>query len=79
MTVNDWGWHVFDHDLPFGGCGDSGRGSYYGEEGCRELSHAKAEFKERWHSPARLFRPPYGTRVQRLVLRLYLGPRPDRR
>ena len=79
VTVDDWGWHVFNHDLPFGGSGTSGMGSYHGEEGFRELSHAKAVFKKRWFFPAGLFRPPYGTRVQRLVLRLYLGRPPDRR
>jgi hypothetical protein len=24
VTLNDWGWHVFQHDLPFGGVGNSG-------------------------------------------------------
>ena len=24
VTVDDWGWHVFNHDLPFGGIGNSG-------------------------------------------------------
>ena len=28
VTVGDWGWHVFNHDLPFGGVGDSGMGTY---------------------------------------------------
>ena len=41
MTINDWGWHVVNHDAPFGGIGNSGMGSYHGEEGFRELSHAK--------------------------------------
>ena len=77
VTVNDWGWHVFNHDLPFGGSGTSGMGSYHGEEGFRELSHAKAVFtRHRWF-PVALFYPPYGNLVQRLALRLYLG-RPPR-
>ena len=41
VSVDDWGWHVFNHDLPFGGIGNSGMGTYHGEEGFRELSHAK--------------------------------------
>ncbi|MFW1969747.1 aldehyde dehydrogenase family protein, partial [Acinetobacter guillouiae] len=41
VTINDWGWHVVNHDAPFGGIGNSGMGSYHGEEGFRELSHAK--------------------------------------
>ena len=73
VTVNDWGWHVFNHDLPFGGTGTSGMGSYHGEEGFRELSHAKAVFKRHRFFPVGLFYPPYGNLVQRLVLRIYLG------
>lgn len=73
MTVDDWGWHVFNHDLPFGGIGNSGMGSVHGEEGFRTLSHAKPILtRHRWF-PARLFYPPYGRWIQRLVVRLYLG------
>jgi coniferyl-aldehyde dehydrogenase len=73
VTLNDWCWHVFQHDLPFGGIGASGMGSYHGEEGFRALSHAKAVFRERRRFPIRLFHPPYGGLAQRLALRLYLG------
>jgi coniferyl-aldehyde dehydrogenase len=73
MSVNDWGWHAFNHDLPFGGVGNSGMGSYHGEEGFRELSHAKAIYKRHRFFPVGLFYPPYGNLVQRLVMRFYLG------
>jgi coniferyl-aldehyde dehydrogenase len=73
VTINDWGWHVVNHDLPFGGTGTSGMGNYHGAEGFRELSHAKAVFAERRWFPIELFHPPYGTWVQRLALRLFLG------
>ena len=73
VTLNDWGWHVFQHDLPFGGTGNSGMGTYHGEEGFRELSHAKSVFKRRRWFPVGLFYPPYGNLVQRLSMRLYLG------
>jgi len=76
VTLNDWGWHVFQHDLPFGGIGNSGMGSYHGEEGFRELSHAKAVFKRRRWFPIGLFYPPYGNIVQRLSMWLYLGKSP---
>jgi coniferyl-aldehyde dehydrogenase len=73
VSVDDWGWHVFNHDLPFGGIGNSGMGTYHGEEGFRELSHAKGTFKRfRWF-PMGLFYPPYGNLVQRLVFKFYLG------
>ena len=73
VTLNDWGWHVFQHDLPFGGIGASGMGSYHGEEGFRTLSHARSVFSERRFFPVALFHPPYGRLAQRLVLRLFLG------
>ena len=76
VTINDWGWHVFQHDLPFGGSGNSGMGTYHGEEGFRELSHAKAVFKRQRWFPIGLFYPPYGNLVQRLSMWFYLGKAP---
>ncbi|MNF80339.1 Coniferyl aldehyde dehydrogenase [compost metagenome] len=73
VTLDDWVWHVFQHDLPFGGVGNSGMGSYHGQEGFRALSHGKAVFKRQWWFPTQLFYPPYGRWVQRLALRFYLG------
>jgi coniferyl-aldehyde dehydrogenase len=73
VTLNDWGWHVFQHDLPFGGTGNSGMGTYHGQEGFRELSHAKSVFKRQRWFPVGLFYPPYGNLVQRLSMRFYLG------
>ena len=73
VTINDWGWHVINHDAPFGGIGNSGMGTYHGQEGFRELSHAKTVFKRhRWY-PIGLFYPPYGNWVQRLVLKVFMG------
>jgi coniferyl-aldehyde dehydrogenase len=73
VTMNDWGWHVLNHDLPFGGSGTSGMGSYHGVEGFRELSHAKSVFAEHRWFPIELFHPPYGRWAHRLVLRFYFG------
>lgn len=73
VTVNDWGWHVLNHDAPFGGVGNSGMGTYHGEEGFRELSHARTVFLRHRFFPIGLFYPPFGNAVQRLVLRLWLG------
>lgn len=73
ITINDWGWHVFQNDLPFGGIGPSGMGSYHGIEGFHALSHAKSVFRERPWFPMTLFHPPYGNWIQRFVVGLYLG------
>lgn len=72
VTVNDWGWHVVNHDAPFGGIGNSGMGSYHGEEGFRELSHAKTVFIRHRFFPTELFYPPYGTWLQKLALTFFL-------
>ncbi len=73
VTLNDWGWHTMNHDAPFGGVGNSGMGTYHGEEGFRELSHARTVFKRQRFFPTKLFHPPYGNWAQRLTLRYYLG------
>lgn len=73
VTINDWGWHVINHDAPFGGVGNSGMGTYHGEEGFKELSHTKTVFKRHRWFPIDLFYPPYGNWVQRLVLKVFLG------
>jgi len=73
VTVNDWGWHTINHDAPFGGVGNSGMGTYHGEEGFRELSHAKTVFKRHRFFPIDLFYPPYGNWAQRMVLKYFLG------
>jgi hypothetical protein len=67
------GKRTHNHDAPFGGVGNSGMGTYHGEEGFCELSHAKTVFKRHRFFPIGLFYPPYGNVVQRLALRLFLG------
>jgi coniferyl-aldehyde dehydrogenase len=73
VTLNDWGWHVVNHDAPFGGIGNSGMGTYHGVEGFRELSHAKTVFKRHRFFPSQWFYPPYGKLIQRLTLGFFLG------
>ena len=74
VTINDWAWHVINHDAPFGGVGNSGIGTYHGVEGFRELSHARTVFKRHRFFPVGLFYPPYGGLVQRLSLKWFVGP-----
>jgi coniferyl-aldehyde dehydrogenase len=73
MTVNDWAWHVFQCDLPFGGIGNSGMGSWRGTEGFLALSHGKSVFTEHRWFPVSFFRPPYTNLIQRMSLNLFLG------
>lgn len=41
-AINSCFLHFFNHNLPFGGVGDSGIGSYHGDRSFYELSHEKA-------------------------------------
>ncbi|XOV88336.1 MAG: coniferyl aldehyde dehydrogenase [Pseudomonadota bacterium] len=61
VTVNDVVMHVAMEDLPFGGVGPSGMGSYHGYDGFRTFSHAKAVYSQsRLVSKlASAMRPPY--------------------
>ena len=62
VTVNDVVFHVSMEDLPFGGVGPSGMGSYHGVEGFREFSHARSVYTQPKIDVAKLggFKPPYG-------------------
>ena len=44
VTTNDVVFHVSMEDLPFGGVGPSGMGSYHAIEGFREFSHHARAF-----------------------------------
>ena len=46
VTVNDVIMHVAQEDLPFGGVGPSGMGSYHGHDGFRNFSHAKSIYTQ---------------------------------
>jgi coniferyl-aldehyde dehydrogenase len=68
LVVNDLMMHFLQDDLPFGGVGDSGMGSYHAEEGFRRFSHATAVFEQsRWVDLGWLLRPPYAGRMARLL------------
>lgn len=72
VCINETLLHVAQSDLPFGGIGPSGMGHYHGREGFKRFSHAKAVLSKGHFNPMRLFYPPYGTCLQRLMLRLLL-------
>ena len=76
-TVNDWGWHVVNAAVPFGGVGASGFGSYHGVEGFRELSNARPVFRRHPSFPTEFFPPPVnsGPRglFQNFWMNLYVG------
>jgi coniferyl-aldehyde dehydrogenase len=69
VTVNDVVFHVSMEDLPFGGVGPSGMGSYHGVEGFREFSHARSIYTQPKIDIAKLggFKPPYGPATAKAV------------
>lgn len=66
-VVNDVVIHLANPDLPFGGVGESGQGSYHGRFGFRTFSHERAVLVRGRFSPAHLLHPPYTERVRRFA------------
>jgi aldehyde dehydrogenase (NAD+) len=66
-VVNNVVIHFANPNLPFGGVGQSGMGAYHGEDGFRELSHARAVLKQGRASLAHFFFPPYTGKAQQLA------------
>jgi coniferyl-aldehyde dehydrogenase len=69
VTVNDVVFHVAQEDLPFGGVGPSGMGSYHGLDGFREFSHRKAIYAQLKNELPQLkaLRPPYGPAIRKYL------------
>ena len=61
VSVNDGLFHVAQHDLPFGGVGDSGMGHYHGYEGFVTFSKMRPVFYQARFSAAKFLWPPYTT------------------
>jgi coniferyl-aldehyde dehydrogenase len=59
--------HVSMEDLPFGGVGPSGMGSYHGLDGFRTFSHAKAVFQQVGRDLTAMLRPPYGEGIRKML------------
>ncbi|HRN71787.1 MAG TPA: aldehyde dehydrogenase [Ginsengibacter sp.] len=68
--INDTVMHLSNPDLPFGGVGNSGIGSYHGKYGFRAFSHQKAVMdKTTWGEPALKY-PPYTASKMKWMKRL---------
>jgi len=72
VTTNDVIFHVSMEDLPFGGVGPSGMGSYHAIEGFREFSHARAVYHQPKIDIAKLggFKPPYGKATDKAIAQM---------
>jgi coniferyl-aldehyde dehydrogenase len=61
--------HVAQHDMPFGGIGNSGMGHYHGEEGFKEFSKLRPVFKQSALTSKiiLMLSPPYGGLFKNVV------------
>ena len=61
VSINDCAMHVAQHDMPFGGIGNSGMGQYHGGEGFAEFSKLRPVFQQAARPlGASFLYPPYG-------------------
>jgi len=69
VTTNDVIFHISMEDLPFGGIGPSGMGSYHAQEGFKEFSHARSTYHQPKIDIAKLggFKPPYGKTIKKMI------------
>jgi coniferyl-aldehyde dehydrogenase len=69
VCLNDVIMHIMQEDLPFGGVGPAGMGSYHGYDGFKTFSHAKSIYKQAKADVAGLagMRPPYGASTERSI------------
>ena len=67
VSINDALFHVGQHDLPFGGIGDSGMGHYHGVEGFTTFSKLRPVFHQARFSSLKFLMPPYGKFADRVL------------
>jgi len=68
VTVNDVVMHVVQEDLPFGGVGPSGMGSYHGHDGFLEFSHKKSVYTQTGLEVIlKMLRPPYSDKFRKQI------------
>ena len=68
--VNETIMHIGNENMPFGGVGESGIGSYHGRDGFDTFSHKKSMLiKSSWFN-IDLLKPPYGKKLK-LIRKVY--------
>ena len=69
VTFNDTHQHYLQEELPFGGVGTSGSGSYHGHAGFLEFSHPRAVFDQTSVDVFKIIglKPPYGKRLDKFL------------
>jgi coniferyl-aldehyde dehydrogenase len=67
VCVNDALLHPGQHDLPFGGIGESGMGHYHGYEGFATFSKLRPVFYQAGFSALKYLSPPYGKLADKIA------------
>lgn len=71
VSINDALFHGAQHDLPFGGVGESGMGHYHGRDGFETFSKMRPIFHQSRFAITPLLFPPYGKTIDR-ILRFFI-------
>lgn len=72
VCINDTISHFAQEDLHFGGVGESGMGSYHGEQGFLTFSHAKSVFLKNNFNSTKFAYPPFGTMIHKALFSIFL-------
>lgn len=65
--INDTILHLANPNLPFGGAGESGLGSYHGHFGFKAFSHERAVMRQTKRSLAPQLAPPYNAKTRGML------------
>ncbi|MFP6584962.1 MAG: coniferyl aldehyde dehydrogenase [Candidatus Hydrogenedentota bacterium] len=72
VCINETLFHLAQEELPFGGVGPSGIGSYHGLRGFQTFSHEKSVFYQSRFNSTGMFRAPYG-KLFDTVIKVLIG------
>ncbi len=72
VCINDTISHFAQEDLHFGGIGESGMGSYHGQQGFLTFSHAKSVFCKHHFNSTKFAYPPFGTLIHKALFTMFL-------
>jgi aldehyde dehydrogenase (NAD+) len=67
VCVNQVLMHITPPNLPFGGVGESGMGTYHGRSGFETFSHLKSVMRKGTRPDPSLMYPPYSSRKERII------------
>jgi len=75
VTINDVVMHVSQEDLPFGGVGHSGMGSYHGFDGFKTFSHTKSIYTQSKMDIGAMtgMSPPFNEKTEKTIKQMLKG------